>query len=74
MTQEQYGMWLCSIEGIGSHTIQKLIEAVGTPEKVYEKTLEELERIPGIGEKEAKLLIQSINCFYTSVSVNHFHR
>ena len=34
MTQEQYGMWLCSIEGIGSHTIQKLIEAVGTPEKV----------------------------------------
>ena len=59
MTQEQYGMWLCSIEGIGSHTIQKLIKAVGTPEKVYEKTLEELERIPGIGEKEAKLLIQS---------------
>ena len=63
MTQEQYGMWLCSIEGIGSHTIQKLIEAVGTPEKVYEKTLEELERIPGIGEKEAKLLIQSKRYF-----------
>ena len=36
MTQEQYGMWLCSIEGIGSRTIRKLINCFGTPEEVCE--------------------------------------
>ncbi len=44
MTQEQYGMWLCSIEGIGSQTIRKLINRFGTPEEVYTRTEEQLKR------------------------------
>lgn len=57
MTQEQYGMWLCSLEGIGSRTIQRLIACFGTPEEVYKKTENQLEEA-GFGERERTLLIQ----------------
>ena len=56
MTQEQYGMWLCSIEGIGSQTIRKLINRFGTPEEVYTRTEEQLKEAE-IGDRERKLLI-----------------
>lgn len=55
MTQEQYGMWLCSLEGIGSRTIQKLIDCFGTPEEVYKRTAEQLEAA-GIDARERKIL------------------
>ena len=51
MTQEQYGMWLCSIEGIGSQTIRKLINRFGTPEEVYTRTEEQLKEAE-IGDRE----------------------
>ena len=54
-TREQYGMWLCSLEGIGSCTIQKLIDCFGTPEEVYKRTAEQLEAA-GIGARERKIL------------------
>ena len=63
MTQEQYGMWLCSIEGIGSHTIQKLINCFGTPEEVYTRTEEQLKEAE-IGARERKLLINGKRQFH----------
>ena len=63
MTQEQYGMWLCSIEGIGSRTIQKLINCFGTPEEVYTRTEEQLKEAE-IGARERKLLINGKRQFH----------
>ena len=63
MTQEQYGMWLCSIEGIGSRTIRKLINCFGTPEEVYTRTEEQLKEAE-IGARERKLLINGKRQFH----------
>ena len=63
MTQEQYGMWLCSIEGIGSQTIRKLINRFGTPEEVYTRTEEQLKEAE-IGDRERKLLINGKRQFH----------
>ena len=59
MKEEEYGMWLCSIEGIGSAAIRKLIKQFGTPEEVYKKTEEEFVNSGVVSAREAKMLINS---------------
>ena len=59
MKQEEYGMWLCSIEGIGSTAIRKLIDEFGTPEEIYKKTEEQFINSGVVSTREAKMLINS---------------
>ena len=59
MKQEEYGMWLCSIEGIGSTAIRKLIDEFGTPEEIYKKTEEQFINSGVASTREAKMLINS---------------
>lgn len=51
--------WLSNIPGIGNRLRVRLVEYAGSAEEVYQLTRHQLERIPGIGEKEIAAIEQS---------------
>ena len=49
ITSEHYGMWLYMLEGVGERRAQRLLEAFGSAQGVFEADIRELARIEGLG-------------------------
>lgn len=43
--QQPYIHWMAGVDGIGSRTMEKLIQYAGSPKEVYEMTASETEKI-----------------------------
>lgn len=52
-TEHAYTCWLCSLPGVGNHTITKLLEYFGTSENIYRAGEEELRPFLNIRQLEA---------------------
>lgn len=59
MTEGAYWYWLCNMEGLGIKRLSLLLEHFSTPERVYEASEGELQKVAGIGEKSAAYIIES---------------
>ncbi len=53
MTRKEYWIWLCSVQGITVHDIDRLLEKYEDPEEIYKRTPEELGRT---GKMNASLI------------------
>lgn len=61
LNEREYWFWLCNINSIGSITIENLLDYFKEPEAVYNAGEDELRKVPGIGEKRIKQIINSKN-------------
>ena len=59
MTHREYWFWLCSIPGIGSVSLRRLLEAGRTPEGVYELTEEQLQNVKDLNETQKRAFLSS---------------
>lgn len=59
MNEKNYLVWLGHIAGIGSKTIEKLIEYFGGARQVYDASSEDLFKVPGINKNIVHNIIQS---------------
>jgi len=51
---------LTKIKGIGKKTAERLISEFGSLEAIAKATLEQLQAVPGIGEKRAKVIARGV--------------
>ena len=59
LQNKKYWVWFSLIQKLGSRRKQKLLKKYKTPEKIYQLTKEELEKIDGIGESIAENILDS---------------
>lgn len=59
MTKQQLNLWICSVQGIGIRKLRELEKEFKTPENIYFASEKSLCRVKGIGEKEARKIMES---------------
>ena len=59
LQNKKYWVWFSLVQKLGSRRKQKLLKKYKTPEKIYQLTKEELEKIDGIGERIAENILDS---------------
>lgn len=59
LNKREYWFWLCNINGIGNVTTERLLHYFKEPEAVYNAGEAELRKVPGIGEKRIRQIIDS---------------
>lgn len=63
MNPEEFGIWLCSIRGIGIQKIRHLVSEFGTPEEVFRADEKQLGKVEGISVKDAYNIVESRSGF-----------
>lgn len=61
LENKKYWIWFSLIKGIGYKRKYKLVQVCKTPDKIYEKSKDELLKIEGVGEEIANIILNSKN-------------
>ena len=59
MTKEEYNLWLCSLDGIGSKKLKKILHNFPSAEAVFWAPKDCLENITGITKKDVHIIVES---------------